>query len=357
MRLHIEVLGVLGCLGVHALALAGQATPDPDRRFFALGDFRLESGITLPHAQLAYATYGRLDPAGRNAILLPSFYRTGHHGYDWLIGPGQALDSSKYFVIATEMFGSGGSSSPSNTPPPFDGPRFPPVTIRDDVAAAYKLLTEALGIQHLAAVVGFSMGAEQAFQWAVGHPDFMDRIVAYCGTARTYPHAAVMLEGAIRAYQADAAFNNGDYTTRPLKAIAAVRIHFLGWVYSQEWWRRELFKPQYPTAHALIEAVATDTSFDPNDEIALARAWQSHNVGDTPGFHGDHEAALRSIKARVLYMPSSTDLYFTLGDITYESHFIRQVTLVPIPTVWGHFAPANPVDRSFIDAQIRGFLH
>ena len=145
------------------------APPDVHRRLFALGDFRLENGVVLPKAHLAYATWGRLNAARDNAILIPSWYGSDHHGYDFLIGPGRALDPAKHFIVATEMFANGFSSSPSNTPAPFDGPAFPAIAIRDNVEAARRLLTVELGVSHLRAVVGFSMGAQQAFQWAVSH--------------------------------------------------------------------------------------------------------------------------------------------------------------------------------------------
>ena len=130
-----------------------------------------------------YGTYGHLNAAHDNAILLPSHYMADHQGYRWLIGAGHALDTTKLFLIATELFGNGHSSSPSNTPEPFHGPRFPITTIRDNVEAVHRLLLEDLKITHLKAVIGFSMGAQQAFQWAVSYPNFADRIVATSGTS------------------------------------------------------------------------------------------------------------------------------------------------------------------------------
>ena len=106
-----------------------------DRRFFELGDFRLESGNILPHARMLYVTYGRLNTARDNAVVTLSYHGGNHHGYDFLLGPAGGLDTTRYFVIATEMFGAGGSSSPSNTPTPYNGPRFSQTTIRDNVAA------------------------------------------------------------------------------------------------------------------------------------------------------------------------------------------------------------------------------
>lgn len=331
-----------------AFAMAVQSVPpaDPHRRVFDLGDFALEGGATLPNAKLAYATLGALNAPRDNAILIPSWYGSDHHGYDFLIGPGLALDPAKYFLVATEMFANGYSSSPSNTPAPFAGAAFPAIAIRDNVEAAHRLLTGELGVPHLRAVVGFSMGAEQAFQWSVSHPDYVTDIVAYCGTAKTYPHGVVRLESAIAALDAD-----------PTKR--AWSMHWLAWVWSQEWWRRELYRPQWQTVDEVVAArIARDQTRDANNMIAQARTWQRHNVGDTPGFHGDHERALQSIAARVLYMPGETDLYFPVTDAKYESQFIKRVTFAPIPSLWGHSAGSggNPADNAFLNARIGEFL-
>ncbi len=352
---------VVALVATLAAASAGAQAPPPDahRRLFPLGDVRLEGGAVLPGATLAYATFGTLNAQRSNAVLLPSWYGSDHHGYDFLIGPGRALDPARDYIVLTEMFANGWSSSPSNTPAPFNGPRFPAIAIRDNVAAVHRLLTSELGVSHLRAVIGFSMGAQQAFQWAVSHPAFMDRIVAYCGTAKTYPHGIVRLEGAISALTADAAFADGNYTAPPRKGLAAWSRHWAGWVFSQEWWRRELFKPRWSSVEAVLEERTTrDAVRDANNLISQARTWQRHNIGETAGFKGDHERALRSIRVPVLYMPGDTDLYFPVGDARYESEFIAGVKLVPVPSLWGHSAGSggNPADNDFIDGQVREFL-
>ena len=180
-------------------ASAQTAAPktEPVEHAFIIHNFHIESGVTLPEAKIVYGTYGHLNAAGDNAILLPSHYMADMHGYDWLIGPGKALDPGRQFLITSELFGNGRSSSPSNTPEPFHGPRFPVTTIRDNVEAVHQLLTQELGVRHLQAVIGFSMGAQQAFQWAVSYPGYMDRIVATSGTAKTYGHGIVRLHFAL----------------------------------------------------------------------------------------------------------------------------------------------------------------
>ncbi len=295
-----------------------------------------------------------LNAARDNVVLLPSHYMADYHGYEWLIGPDRALDTSKLFLVATELFGNGHSSSPSNTPEPFHGPRFPVTTIRDNVEAVHRLLTEELKITHLRAIIGFSMGAQQAFQWAVSYPDFADRIVATAGTAKTYPHGVVRLEGQIAALTADAAFQNGDYTAPPNKGLEAFGTGvdgvavFAGVV--AQGIVAEGATPGTTFEQALHEF---RTNFipgaDANDLILQCRTWEKHDVGATPGFNGDVEKALRSIKVPFLYMPSETDLYFPIGDARYEAAFMPTVTLTPIPSLWGHTAGAgpNPEDGNF----------
>jgi homoserine O-acetyltransferase len=235
------------------------------------------------------------------------------------------------------------------------------MTIRDNVDAVHRLLTEDLKITHLRAIIGFSMGAQQAFQWAVSYPEFASRIVATSGTAKTYPHGVVRLEGQIAALTADAAFQGGDYTSPPKKGLEAFGMVWAAWLYSQEWWRRELWRgTRRPgtTFEQVMNGFRTSFSADANDYILQARTWQKHDVGATAGFDGNVERALRSIKVPFLYMPSETDLYFPIGDARYEAAFIPGVTLMPIPSLWGHTAGAasNPADGKFLNDNIARFL-
>src|SRR5947209_18344619 len=219
---------LLLCRSLSAQALA------PERHEFVISDFHTEGGATIPKARVVYGTYGHLNADRSNAVLLPSHYMANFHGYEWLIGADKALDPSKLFLVATELFGNGSSSSPSNTPEPFHGPRFPVMTIRDNVEAVHQLLVSDLGVTHLRAVIGFSMGAQQAFQWAVSYPAFADRIVATSGTAKTYPHGIVRLEGQIAALTTDPVFANGDYKAQPVKGMEAFAVVWTAWLYSQE---------------------------------------------------------------------------------------------------------------------------
>lgn len=343
--------------------LAQNAAPVSTKHEFVLKNFKTESGVVLPEAHVVYGTYGTLNAAHDNVVLLPSHYMAKYRGYEWIIGADKALDPAKLFLVSTELFGNGSSSSPSNTPEPFHGPRFPVMTIRDNVEAVHHLLVDELHVTHLRAVVGFSMGAEQAFQWAVSYPEFMDRIVATSGTARCWPHGVVRLEGQIAAITADETFNAGDYKTEPVKGLSAFGMVWAGWLYSQEWWRDELWKTNAKPGTTLDDAINRfRNNFipggDANDIILQARTWEKHDVGTTPGFGGDTLKALASIKVPVLYMPSATDMYFPVGDARYEARSIAKVTLKPIPSLWGHpaGAGAGPGDAKFLNDNIGAFL-
>ncbi|HEY6328250.1 MAG TPA: homoserine acetyltransferase, partial [Blastocatellia bacterium] len=195
------------------------------------------------------------------------------------------------------------------------------------------------------------------------YPEFADRIVATSGTAKTYPHGIVRLEGQISAITTDAVFNGGDYTTPPAKGLEAFATVWIGWLFSQEWWRREKWREaSSPTTtfEQFFENLRTHfiPDADANDLILQMRTWEHHDVGQTLGFNGDVERALRSIKVPFLYMPSETDLYFPVGDARYEAAFIPKVQLVPIPSLWGHTAGAasNPADGKFLNETISRFL-
>ena len=339
------------------------ASPDGAPQVFVMSSLPLEGGATLKDARVEYATYGRLNAAKDNVVLTPSHYMADSHGYEWLIGPGKALDPAKYFVVSTELFGNGRSSSPSNTPEPQHGPRFPVTTIRDNVEAVRQLLRQRFGIEHVHAIVGFSMGGEQAFQWAVSHPDFAERIVVTSANAKAWPHGVVRLESEIAAITADPAFQEGDYRVEPEKGIATFGLVWAAWLYSQEWWRKELWRSEFPAGTTFDKVVDSfRTGFipgaDANDLILQMRTWERHDVGTTPGYGGDVSRALGAIKAPVLYMPSETDLYFPLEDARYEASFIPHVILKPIPSLWGHPAGAapDPADSKFLNENISAFL-
>ncbi len=172
------------CVLVAALLLLLQpGNTGAEQQFFRMGDFRLEGGGVIRDCLLGYRTFGKLDGSGSNAVVFPTWFMGTSADLEALIGPGKLVDPSRYFVIAVDAFGNGVSSSPSNSATQ-RGLLFPDITIGDMVHAQYRLVTEKLGIKHLHAVIGISMGGMQTFQWLAAYPGSIGKAVPITGTPR-----------------------------------------------------------------------------------------------------------------------------------------------------------------------------
>lgn len=332
-----------------------------DYEIFELGDFTLQHGATLRNAKLAYKTYGTLNADKSNAIVYPTWYSGQHYDNEWLIGEGMALDPQTYFIIVPNMFGNGLSSSPSNTPEPYNQSRFPHVTFYDNVRAQHRLVTEKFGIEKLPLVLGWSMGAGQTYQWAISYPEMVERILPFCGSAKTSLHNIVFLEGVKAALQADAAWQHGWYDAKPTTGLRAVGRVYAGWGLSQAFYQEKLFLQMgYSSLEDFLVSFWEGFFLrkDANNLLTMLWTWQNGDISKTPGFEGDFEKALGAIKAKAFVMPGSKDLYFPPEDNAYEVKFMPNAELRVIESLWGHFAGGgiNPVDTQFIDQHIKELL-
>jgi homoserine O-acetyltransferase/O-succinyltransferase len=363
-RRFIRLAGTLSlsrAVGAPLSTVSAAEPPGPGEALFDLGNFVLQSGATLRDAKLAFKTHGRLNADKSNAIVYPTPYSAHHSDIEWPIGPGKALDPDKYFIIVPDMLGNGLSSSPSNTPTPHDRARFPNITIQDNVIAQHRLVTDGFGISHIALVVGWSMGAQQAFQWAASHPDMVARVAPFCGTAKTTPHNLVFLEGIKAALTTDAAWRDGWYDKQPSGGIRAFARVYAGWGFSQPFYRQELYRQLGFSSLEDFLIGFWERRFlrrDANNLLAMLWTWQHNDLGTTPGCGGNVEQALGSIRAKALVMAGETDLYFTPEDIRYEASHIAGASFRVIPSVWGHQAGngLNAVDSTFIDDALKALL-
>jgi homoserine O-acetyltransferase len=329
---------------------------------FELGDVNLLSGGRLNDAMLAYKTYGALAPDGGNVVVLPTFY-TGTSGRnEGFFGPGRAIDPARHFIVSIDMFGNGLSSSPCNTPAPQDGPRFPAVTLWDNIACQHKLLTERLGVTRIALVAGWSMAGCQAYQWAAQFPDMVAAILPFCASAKTSPHNFVFLEGVKAALCADQTWNGGDYATPPVAGLKAFGRVYAGWAFSQTFYREGLYrKLGFETIEDLLAAWEDDhaENWDANNLLAKLATWQAGDISANPLYNGDIKKALGAITARTILMPCTQDLYFPPADNEIEARHMPNAELHPYASPFGHCA-ANPGnDHGFeaaLDANIRALL-
>ncbi|MGC4086695.1 MAG: alpha/beta fold hydrolase [Polyangiaceae bacterium] len=324
---------------------------------FELGRFPLASGATLPNARLVYKTYGVLAPDRSNVVLYPTSYGVQHSDIEWLIHPERVLDPSRYFVVIVNMFGNGLSTSPSHGVAGSWA-----VTHHDNVAAQLRLLRDVFGVERLALVYGWSMGAQQAYHWGVLHPDRVARIAALCGTARTREHNTVFLRSLQAALHADPCWDGARFVGTPERGLKAFARIYASWAASQAFYRERLYlKLGYEGLEDYLTR-AWEPSYrrrNPLDLLAMLETWLACDVAHGPTHQGDLAAALASIRARTLVMPSSSDLYFTPEDCAADAASIPGAELRVIPSIWGHRAGnpyQNPEDMQFIRAAVAELL-
>lgn len=309
---------------------------------------RLQRGGTLKQARIVWKTYGTLSPRRDNVILYPTSYGAHHTDIEWLVDVRHCLDPSRYFIVIPNMMTNGLSSSPSNTP------GFPEVTTFDNVMLQRQMLVELFGIDRLKLVYGWSMGAQQAYHWGALFGEAVERIVVNCGSAKTAPHNFVFLEGIRTTLQAAATPQQG------LRAMGRI---YAGWALSQTFYRREMWRGLGFSSLEDFLVRSWEANFlrrDMNDLLAQLFTWQQGDISANDLYRGDLQMALAGIKAKVLLMPSATDLYFQTDDNREELPYLKYGKLVEIPSVWGHRAGNprdNPEDAAFIDAQVEALLN
>jgi len=262
------------------------------------------------------------------------------------------------------MFGNGLSSSPSDTP---DYPML--VTVHDNVQVQRRALRTLFGIEHVACVYGWSMGALHAYHWAALFPAAVDRIVVNCGVARTAVHNQVFLRSLMATLEAAPQhLGNGRFSAEPKAAKRAFGRIYAAWALSQDFYRAGLHLASGPMPNLGAPDLDTFLRTDWEDrfgarpaanQYAQLRTWDAADISANDLYDGDLERALRAIKARVLLMPGQTDLYFRVADNEAELPFLAHAALKPIPSIWGHRAGnpvVNPADAGFIRDAVRDWL-
>ena len=284
--------------------------------------------------------------------------------------------TQQYFIIIPCLFGNGQSTSPSNSSLPIS--EFPPsISVYDNVRAQYKLVTEYLGIKHLHAVLGWSMGAGQTYQWITQYPDFVDYAAPFCGSARTSFHNQVFIDGVKSALLAAKKIESGGIAVNGkvareawsaeekdagLKALGRV---YAGWGFSQTFYRKKLFEIHY--GYKTLEEFMVgfwetwSCSKDPENMLCMAQTWAAADCSKQEPYNGDFEKAMGSIKAKTLVIPCKTDLYFPPEDSEYEVQNMSPGIgkLEVISSIWGHWAGGpgdSKEDVKWLDEKLKAFL-
>lgn len=333
----------------------------PRDQRFPLGDFPLQSGRVLPEAHLEYRVHGPIEPGGANVILYPSSYGGWPDDLDWLVGP--VLDPTRWCVIQVSQFGGGRSSGPSNSALGLRENGWSLSHI-DNVRAQRRLLEEAFGIEAPALIYGWSMGAQQAYHWAVLEPERTPRICCVCGTARTTPHNRLFLLSLRHALTADPAWQGEGFDAVPERGLRAFALIYASWAASQAFYRRGGHRL---LGHADVEEYVERAwlpayrRHDPHDLLAMLDVWLSNDVAvaaalaepgaDDPGNRA-LAAALGRIRARTTVVAATHDLYFPPADCAAEAALIPGSHFEQLDSDLGHRA-GNPRDAPAEQAQLR----
>ncbi len=324
IRTHLKstLAALLVCSALHVATVPAQQ--EGAQQFADLGRCTLESGKAIEHCRVGYRTFGRLNAARDNAVLMPTWLYGKSGDLVSLLGDGSSpshlVDTGKYFGIAIDALANGVSSSPSNSDAQH-GVDFPAITMRDIVNAEYRVMTETLGLKHLHAVVGLSMGGEQTFAWAVAYPGFFDLAVPILGTPRLTVYDLHVKEIMLGTIDSDPDFQGGRYTKQPALKLA----NLFGAL--------TVTTPEYRNAHTtrehfeeFVQATEAQQPFDANDRVAQLKAVVGHDVigkrtlADAAHATTAHFLVIVSAEDHLVNPAPALEWAAALGAPTYISH-------------------------------------
>jgi homoserine O-acetyltransferase/O-succinyltransferase len=351
---------------IAAIATAGafaHAPNEPPHQSFPLGDFKLESGESIRDFSLSYVTHGTLNAQKSNAVLMVTAIGGNHHRIDHLIGAGKGIDPASYFIICVDAISNGLTTSPSNSKAQ-PGMKFPKFNMRDMVNSAQRLVKDKFAIERLVTVVGASMGGMQALQFAVSFPDMTKSVVAIVPLGKTTPWTTNMLELLRQGIMTDAAWDNGNYapSAPPEKGMRLWARMLNGGIVRTP----QVLEADFPKGNMDVipwQATLADGGWkrmDARDWIYQSWAYDQHNVGTTPGFGGDYDKALKSIRAKTLVLAGEGDLLNPEANAREAAQLIpgaRYVSIKPRHPL-GHLsgAPGQAPEVDLQNREIAAFL-
>ncbi|MCC5902576.1 MAG: homoserine O-acetyltransferase [Halomonas sp.] len=364
-----------------------------EKQVFEMQEFTTQGGETIPELAVGWEAYGELNDARDNAILITHFFSgtsnaagrydpdgepTGY--WDAIIGPGKPLDTDEYYIIASDTLvnlnahdpnvtTTGPASINSDTGEPW-GMDFPVVTIRDFVEVQHALL-ESQGIESLHAVMGASMGALQAIEWASAYPDKVNRLIPVIGGGVADPWLLATLSSWAAPIRVDAHWNEGNYydsepPTAGLKeALKLVTLNANHWQWANETFNRDWADEERDPAQDINARYAIEQTLD---DIAAARAELSDanhllylvraNQTFLAGYGDSLEEGLAAIDAPTLMLYSENDLVFAPEGVRHTAELIEaggsEVTIKPLEGNRGHLDGVVAIDQA--SETLREFL-
>lgn len=343
---------------------------------FTFDQLPLQHGGFFGPITLAYETWGTLNAEGDNAILITHALTGSAHAHDverpddpkaawWnpLIGPGRSLDTSRYYVICSNVLGGCyGSTGPSSIDPETGQPyamRFPVITIRDMVNAQ-RVLVEHLGVRQLAMVAGGSIGGQQALEWAVSYPELVRKVAVVAATAALTAQAVAFSEVQRQAIMADPLWQAGNYQPgqEPRAGLSIARMLAMITYQSEEAMELRFARNTARFASAPTPSAASDLGerfdvenylyyqgeslvrrFDANSYLYISRAMDLFDVSEG---YSSLEAALRRIRSKALFIGIRSDFLFPAARVRWLAEQVRSLggdaTYLELDSPHGHDA-------------------
>lgn len=327
------------------------------------GPFVLESGATLPALEVAYFTWGRLNAAGDNAVVVCHALTGSPDAADWwgpLFGPGRALDPQRDFIVCSNVLGGCyGTTGPASLRPDTGrrwGPTFPAITIRD-LVGVQAALTAQLGIRRIRMAIGGSMGGMQALEWGALHPAQVDTVVAIATSGRHSAWCIGLSEAQRLAIQADPLWRGGHYDPDlpPAAGLGAARMMAMCTYRSHTSFELRFGRDRGDSGAFEIERYLRHQGdklverFDANAYLTLTRAMDTHDLGRGRGNYAD---ALRALRLPVLVVSISTDVLYPHEEQQELAEFLPLAELAELRTPHGHDAfliDIETIDRMIVD--------
>ncbi len=339
------------------------AAPTPSAvQSCSLGTLHLESGESIPDFKMSYITFGSLNEKKSNAILSLHGLQGNRNSQTIWTGSGNAFDSDRYFVIQPDTLGVASVDPNATTSATRSGlnMKFPRFNIRDMVNAEHRMLTECLGIKHLVAVGGISMGGIETLQWIVSYPDFMDAAFPMVPMAHANRQGNFIWESVRQVVMSDPKWSNGDYAKGdgPKNGIAiglqiqsAFGVSPAGYdaLYETADQVRAMFNSDVKRLSAAIDA---------RDWIYRSWAIDSHDISQTANFKGDLKAAARAVRARVILFPNCQDQLHPPreGGILEATKYIPQAKLVDLDDIGGHRGAFTTRTQAMFTAEVHALF-
>lgn len=361
MKRYLRIFAAFCVMGLGNCPPTFAHWPDqPAHQIARLGEFTFEHGGVIRDLRMSYVTHGTLNPDKSNAVLLLHGGGANHHLFDHLIGPGRAFDTDRNFIVVPDTLGNTQTGFEHSSSPTGSGlkMRFPAYNARDMVRAEYRLVTEALGVSHLLAVGGISMGAMKSVQFAVSYPDFMDGLLPISGGAASGTQRFFRARQMLSILEHCAGWNGGHYDENPSACAANAIAVLIPYFYSREWWEQNIDTPDAYERWRIGWGDYYLDIQDARDLYYLVKSFGLGWIGNTPGFNDDTGAALRSIRARTLFIYSPHDQFFLPKHIEFQLNAIPNARALSVDSVAGHLICCNgdPQATHIISEAIKRFL-